>query len=296
MTGRPGRRARGVHRIADRGFSRAAGAYERGRPDYPASAARFVARAFHIGPGSTVIDLAAGTGKWTRGLVGTGARILAVEPLPAMRREFRRAVPGVRVVAGTAERTGLPDGCADLVTVAQAFHWFDHERALLEIRRLLRPGGGLAILWNVREHRKGWRREILKVSQRYENRSVPRRGWEKWRRAFRPGSGFTPLRLRTFHHEQWLTRRLLEDRFLSLSYIAALPGERKAEFLDRFRQVLETHPGARGRRKLMTPYTTEVYYALRQEPRPGGEAGARGRSRRPPSPRSGPRRGHTLEV
>ena len=295
MTGGPGRRTRGVHRVAVQGFSRAAGAYERGRPDYPVSAARFVAHAFHIGPGSTVVDLAAGTGKWTRGLRGTGARILAVEPLPAMRREFRRAVPGVRVVAGTAERTGLPDGCADLVTVAQAFHWFDHERALIEIRRILRPGGGLAILWNVREQQKGWRRELLKVSQGYENRSVPRRGWDKWRRAFGPGSGFTPLRLRTFHHEQWLTRRRLEDRFLSLSYIAALPGERKVEFLDRFRQVLETHPGARGRRKLKTPYTTEVYYALRQEPR-DGKAGARGRSRRPPSPRTGPRRGLALEV
>lgn len=97
-----------------------------------------------VGHSTTVVDLAAGTGKLTRVLVTTGARVVAVEPVPAMRTELSKVVPGVEVLDGTAEAIPLPDASADAVTVAQAFHWFQGAAALTEIHRVLRARGGSA--------------------------------------------------------------------------------------------------------------------------------------------------------
>lgn len=99
-------------------------------------------------PGRAMLDLAAGTGKLTRLLVPSGASVVAVEPLDEMRAELERAVPGVRALAGSAEAIPLPDASVDAVTLAQAFHWFRFPQALEELRRVLRPGGALALLWN----------------------------------------------------------------------------------------------------------------------------------------------------
>lgn len=137
---------------ATRGFA-AAGVYERGRPGYPAAAVQRMVERLELRPGRTVLDLAAGTGKLTRLLVPTGANVIAVEPLLEMRAELERRVPRVAALAGTAERIPLDDAYVDAVTVASAFHWFDAERALREIRRVLRPGGGVALLWNARDER-----------------------------------------------------------------------------------------------------------------------------------------------
>src|SRR5262249_50970017 len=98
-----------------------------------------------------VLDLAAGTGKLTRDLVPSGARVIAVEPLDEMREHLVRLLADVEALGGTAEDIPLEDGSVDAVVCAQAFHWFDPERALPEIHRVLRPGGGLALLYNSRD-------------------------------------------------------------------------------------------------------------------------------------------------
>jgi len=141
----------GLHPTAAAGFSAAAEAYERARPGYPDEAVAWVADRLGIGPGRDVLDLAAGTGKLTRQLVPFGARIVAVEPLDAMRAELERAVPEADALAGTAEAIPLADGSVDAVMCAQAFHWFRPDEAVREIRRVLRVGGGLALLWNGRD-------------------------------------------------------------------------------------------------------------------------------------------------
>ncbi len=95
-----------------------------------------------------MLDLAAGTGKLTRQLVALGANVIAVEPDAGMRATFARVVPGVEMLAGSAEAIPLADASVDAVFVGQAFHWFRAEAALAEMHRVLRPGGGFGLLWN----------------------------------------------------------------------------------------------------------------------------------------------------
>ena len=122
-------------------FGVVADAYERARPGYPDDAVRWLAG----DEPCDVVDLGAGTGKLTRSLVALGHRVTAVEPLEEMLEQLRRAVPGATAVSGSAEAIPLPDGLSDVVTCAQAFHWFDQAVALPEIARVLRPGGRIAI-------------------------------------------------------------------------------------------------------------------------------------------------------
>ena len=135
-------RAFGVHPSAS-GFDTAAREYERGRPGYPEDAVRWLVESLRIGPGTTVVDLAAGTGKLTRLLVPTGAGIIAIEPMAGMREQLARSLPEVPLFEGTAESIPLSSACADSITVAQAFHWFKAKEALAEIHRVLRPRGRL---------------------------------------------------------------------------------------------------------------------------------------------------------
>ena len=113
-----------------------------------------------------VADIGAGTGKLTATLVRLGAEVTAVEPDPQMLAELRRAMPAVRSAPGSAEEIPLPDASVDAVLAGQAMHWFDMDRALPEIARVLRPGGVLAGLWNVDDDRVGWVAGLAEISKR----------------------------------------------------------------------------------------------------------------------------------
>ncbi|HEY2354129.1 MAG TPA: class I SAM-dependent methyltransferase [Gaiellaceae bacterium] len=131
-----------------RSFETVAAEYERYRPDYPSAAIAWAAGQLGLGAGSRVLDVGAGTGKLTRGLVAAGFEVAAVEPGGAMLDELRRVVPEAEAHEATAEDVPLPDESCDAVFAAQSFHWFDRERALPELQRVLKPGGGLALVWN----------------------------------------------------------------------------------------------------------------------------------------------------
>jgi SAM-dependent methyltransferase len=126
-------------------FDAVAEIYERTRPTYADAALAWVAQRL---PLKRVLDLGAGTGKLTRQLVALGADVVAVEPGAAMRALLERLVPEAEALAGSAESIPLPDASVDVVTVAQAFHWFRADEALAEMHRVLRPGGGCALIWN----------------------------------------------------------------------------------------------------------------------------------------------------
>ena len=129
-----------IHRSA-RGVQLAAGDYQRARPDYSDEAGRWLAERLDLRPGRKVVDIAAGTGKLTRALVATGAKVVAVEPVAGMRERLAAALTGVELLDGVAEAIPLDDASVHAATVGQAFHWFDGDRALTEIHRVGRVGG-----------------------------------------------------------------------------------------------------------------------------------------------------------
>lgn len=144
-------------------FGPQASAYAEHRPDYPAAAIRWSLQP--LGPGThDVLDLAAGTGKLTGGIVAEGHHVTAVEPDEAMLSELVRHCGGVRALPGSAERIPVPDATMDAVLVGQAFHWFDPDKALPEIARVLRPGGVLAAMWNMDDLTVPWVAEFGAVS------------------------------------------------------------------------------------------------------------------------------------
>ncbi|MEX2647109.1 MAG: methyltransferase domain-containing protein [Gaiellaceae bacterium] len=202
-----------IHPWAAAGFGSAAEAYERGRPDYPAEAVAYLADRLDLRPGRTVVDLGAGTGKLSRLLAETGARVIAVEPVDEM-----RAFIEVEALAGTAEAIPLPDESADAVTAAQAFHWFDAEAALAEIDRILRPGGALALVANQLDRSDALTDAFAAVLDRYRGHASLETE--------------PPSEAATFPHAQTLDAAGLAARLASETSIATLPGERRAEALD----------------------------------------------------------------
>jgi SAM-dependent methyltransferase len=249
---------------AVRGFDRAAEAYERGRPGYPDRAIRHLGRVLRVGPRRTVVELGSGTGKFTRAVRPWGAARVAIEPIAGMRVVFARVVPDVPVLPGTAESIPLPDGFADAVVAAQSFHWFRPRPALRETARVLRPGGGLGLVWNTRDESVEWSRRLSEIFDRYR-RGVPKARAGPWQSAFgRPGSPFGPLHERRFRYVQRLTPSEAIKRVLSVSVIAVLPAAEQRRVTAEVRALLSRRPETRGRHRIDLPYTTEVYWAFRR--------------------------------
>ncbi|HWF33915.1 MAG TPA: class I SAM-dependent methyltransferase [Solirubrobacteraceae bacterium] len=258
LTARRGRElSDGVHDRAARGFDRAAEDYERGRPGYPAAAVDVLAAELGFGPGSTVVDLAAGTGKLTRLLIPTGARVVAVEPVPGMRAQLSLVVPGTEILAGTAEAIPMPDAGADAVLVAQAFHWFDTPAAAREIHRVLGPGGGLGVIWNVWDHSFAWVAQMQELIGAHRG-DTPQRSTSRWREQLEATGLFTALADRQFANVVHGSLDDLLARNASISFIATLPESQRAEVLDGVRRVVADHPEAYVEGKLAMPYVTQV--------------------------------------
>jgi ubiquinone/menaquinone biosynthesis C-methylase UbiE len=175
------------------------------------------------------VDLAAGTGKLTHALESTGAEVIAIEPLEAMRRAIR---PTIRAIAGTAEAIPLESASVDAVTAGQAFHWFDGDAALAEIHRVLRPGGSLGLAWNVRPLDDPIHQAIDELIEPHCG-DLPRHRSGRWRDAFERTRLFEPLEEVEFANEQRLDAQGLVARVGSISAIAALPAPKRAQVLDR---------------------------------------------------------------
>ena len=250
-------------REAAQGFDTNAAAYEAARPSYPAEAVAHVVGHGRIGPGCRVLDLAAGTGKLTRLLVPTGADVVAVEPVAAMREVLRGLLPGVEVHDGTAEAIPLADGSVDAVTVAQAFHWFDARAALAEIRRVLRPGGHLFLVWNTRDRSHDWVRLFgdLLVDGPGAERPYDSYYDVDYAAVLAGPGGFAPAELWSHAWEQPCDPDLLVARAESVSVVGTLPPGEREQVLDRVRHLARTHPDLAGRERFPFPYTTRVYRA-----------------------------------
>ncbi len=229
-----------VDRLAARAFDAMAEEYERGRPGWPAEAVAEVVERFGA---RRVLDLAAGTGKLTAVLAAVADEVVAVEPLDGMRRVLASRLPAVRVVAGTAEAIPLPDASVDAAFVAEAFHWFDLERATGELSRVVRPGGGLAVLWNHAQWEdQPWHDEVIALLEPHHQAvGGSRRANVPWREALEASGWFGPLTDVMLEHDQRTDRDGIVALLSSFSWIGGLPsGEREAT-LAAVRRVLEHH-------------------------------------------------------
>jgi SAM-dependent methyltransferase len=214
-------------------FADVADAYERGRPEYAPAVVGAIAAELRIPPGARVLDLAAGTGKLTRALLDAGLDVVAVEPQRPLREVLASSVGSERVLDGLAEQIPLPDGSVAAVMVADAFHWFDHAPALSEIRRVLRPGGGLAVLATLPDWGgASWADEVgkLMADLRPEH---PHFDGPPWQDAVRAAGGWTePREIRVTAPQPTGPDRMV-DYLSSMSWVAAMPEDRRAETLAR---------------------------------------------------------------
>lgn len=249
-----------IHAAAQRGYTNAPDSYQRGRPEYPQALATWLDTQLGVRAGVRVVDLGAGTGKFTKLLERTGAAVTAVEPVDAMRAKLSESLPDVRALAGTAEALPLADGAADALVCAQAFHWFANGRALREMHRVLRPGGQLGLVWNVRDESCDWVAAITEIVQPYEG-DAPRFYTGQWKRPFEGQALFAPLRQALFPHSHVGSfEQVVIDRISSVSFIAALPQAEREAVQARLRS-LQLRFVALREPVIAFPYVTQAYSA-----------------------------------
>jgi SAM-dependent methyltransferase len=246
-----------VHPQAIRGFGTAASAYERGRHGYPAEAVDHLVSKLRLAPRALVVDVAAGTGKLTRALLPAGARVVAVEPVEGMRRKLVHELR-VETVAATAEELPFRPAGIDAVTAGQAWHWFDGGRALEQVHRILRPNGGFGLIWNVRDESEDWVAKLTTIMEGHRAGTPTHRG-DGWKRDFEDSDRFEPLQLKEFESVHVHTSHTLVDRVVSVSFIASLPENRRAQVRDDVLELCRSHPALAGRREFELPYRTRVF-------------------------------------
>ncbi len=221
------------------------------RPDYPVGALTWL-----VGDAPRdVLDLGAGTGKLTAQLVAAGHNVTAVDPAGEMLAQLQRSLPLLPAHVGTAEAIPLPDASVDTVVVAQAFHWFDPDKALPEITRVLRPTGRIGLVWNIRDDRDPWVTELNTIIS--ERASVDRESVES-AHALERFPYLEAFEQRTYEHAQPVDRALLMDLIRSRSYAAVMPPDHRARLLADIGALFDRHAAA-GR--LVLPYVTCCYRA-----------------------------------
>jgi SAM-dependent methyltransferase len=232
--------------------------YERGRPEYPAALATVLSEQLSLRPGSRIVDIAAGTGKLTRVLVGAPGVVTAVEPQPGMLGQLRMRLPEVDVVAATAEHLPLPGESVDAVTVGQAFHWFRLPDAIHEIRRVLRPGGRLAVISNQRHEAQRWVKDMWSVLREYE-KLAPNPGSNRgWRDALEHTGDFSAFDRYEIPNEQRFDGLAdFDARFTSVSFVILLDEEVRASLLR------DLHAAVAGIDPIVIPLRTVVEVASR---------------------------------
>jgi SAM-dependent methyltransferase len=235
-------------------FERVVADYERGRPEFPDRAIGFLVDRLSLAPGRSLLELGAGTGKLTR-MLAPWVRIIAVEPLEAMREALSRNLPDVEVLDAVAEDLPLGGDSVDAAVAAQAFHWFDGDRALVELARVLVPAAPIALVWNVRDESVPWIRELTGLIEPYRGDTPSHRSL-RWKAAFDASEVFLPPQRTSFRYLHATTRERIVARVLSISFIAALAAEERREVAAAVRHLVPAD-------EVAFAYRTDVWVSRR---------------------------------
>ncbi|TFV90738.1 class I SAM-dependent methyltransferase [Blastococcus sp. CT_GayMR16] len=231
-------------------FGSVAAEYAALRPGYPSDAVAFL-----VGDRSArVLDLGAGTGLLTDVLLAAGHDVVAVDPAPEMLAHLTARHPQVATLAGDAEALPLVDAAVDAVLVGQAAHWFDPRPAAAQMRRVLRPGGVVGLLWNVRDDRIPW---VAALSELMAGEALA--GVEETVVA----AFAAELRAHVETVESAVVQRLPPEdvvrRTATSSYVVTMADTDRQAFLRRVRQLVDTHPDTRGQALIPVAYRTRAF-------------------------------------
>jgi SAM-dependent methyltransferase len=247
------------HRRLAQSFGSMADAYDRGRPSFPREAVEWL-----VGKQpATVLEVGAGTGKLTEQLVALGHDVHATEPAQEMLDILRRNLPDTRTTRASAEELPVPDRSVDVVVAAQSFHWFDLERALPEIARVLRPGGHLALVWNLRNEKIPW---VRKLGALIGNQELLAKDIAE---PLVHSGLFGFVEDATFPFWQDVNRETIQDLVLSRSNIALLDDDGREAKLAEVLAFYDDY--GRGMDGMRLPYDSHCYRAVVVE-RPGDQA------------------------
>lgn len=247
-----------------RSFGAAVDDYEAGRPGYPAEAIDWLLEPFHPGAAGRrderrtvrIVDVGAGTGKLTRLLAARDAEVTAVEPDPLMRARLADNLPGVRALAGTAEGLPLPDHSVDALVFGQSWHWVDVAAASAEAARVLRPGGVLGLVWNIRDTRTPWVAEMTEIMHRAAAEKMMDSGGPRIAEPF-------PLPdERSWEWSDPMTRSGLWHMMHSRSYIITAEEAERQDIESRL-EALFDRVGITDERPVALPYVTRAYRTTR---------------------------------
>jgi SAM-dependent methyltransferase len=252
-----------VHQSAAKGYQSAADKYQRGRPDYAPQVFTWLRDKLGAEPNSIVVDLGAGTGKFTKRICDISEHVIAVDPVDAMREKLAADLPQVEVIKGTADKMPLDDDSVDILVCSQSFHWFASSAAVAEIHRILKPGGRFGLVWNVRDERTDWVAELTKIITPYEG-DAPRYYKGDWREPF-PAPGFGLLEETRFVNAHIGTPEdVIFNRFMSVSFIAAQDETTRADIEGQIRNLITTHPALMGKSEVVFPYVTECFWCVKE--------------------------------
>lgn len=240
-----------------RSFGAAAQTYERGRPDYPAEAVEWMLQPVrHEGRALRVADVGAGTGKLTRAAVELGAEVVAIDRDPAMLAELRAHVHGVPTFVGSAERMPLPDASVDALLLGQAWHWVDPVVASAEAGRVLRSGGVLGLVWNIRDESVPWVRRLTEIMHGSHA--------EQMLAAGEPPIA-DPFDIAEQRVWRW-TRTMDRDGLLAMarsrSYVITAGADRRAQIEAGLAELFD-EIGVVGAEPVALPYVTRAYRTMR---------------------------------
>lgn len=220
-------------------FDNSAKQYEQGRPGYPRDLLEWIGSRGNLAPGCTVVDLGAGTGKLTRLLVESDARIIAIEPIAAMREEFSRILPETELLDATAETMPLADESVDMVICGQSIRWFATNTALAEIARVLRADGELVITFNRPDVSSPLQRRLSEILKEVDSLTDERKPGENWRDVLFANAHFELVVEVELPNHHVIDCKGLSDRLYSSSQFARLPSLRQGQLIAELESLAE---------------------------------------------------------